>query len=79
MVDDGIDLGKGYAFIFFPGFISLIDMEILTINRFQIEKKIVSSLPPIAENLESLLEKYNRAIIDATTGYYVDLDYHNNK
>ncbi|CAG8745299.1 14449_t:CDS:2, partial [Racocetra persica] len=38
-----------------------------------IEKKIVSSLPPIAENLESLLEKYNQAIIDATTGYYVDL------
>ena len=63
MVDDGIDLGKGYAFIFFPGFISLIDMEILTINR---EKKIVSSLPPIAKNLESLLEKYNGAIIDVT-------------
>ncbi|CAG8644968.1 8676_t:CDS:10 [Cetraspora pellucida] len=39
----------------------------------KIEKKIVSSLPPIAENLESLLEKYNKAIIDATTGYYVDL------
>ncbi|CAG8679403.1 9199_t:CDS:2 [Ambispora leptoticha] len=40
----------------------------------KIEKKIVSSLPPIAENLGSLLEKYNGAIIDATTGYYVDLN-----
>ncbi|CAG8446182.1 7183_t:CDS:2, partial [Cetraspora pellucida] len=43
-------------------FISPIDIEILMILNRKEDK-----------NLESLLEKYNKAIIDATTGYYVDL------
>lgn len=49
-------------------------MEIFD-NKSILDRKEDSKFAsPNCGKLESLLEKYNGAIIDATTGYYVDLN-----
>ncbi|CAJ0629037.1 13221_t:CDS:2 [Entrophospora sp. SA101] len=50
------------------------EWSMMELNWEKVEKKMGNSFPSFVENLQLLLEKYNKAIIDATVGYYIDLN-----